>query len=212
VAAAAEVVLAGLVVLGHNLWHVVPNEVPILLVAGWVSLRLRRLGWRGVGLVRPRSWLRTVAWAVGIAAAVQGFGLLVLDPLLERTFGRAADLSEFRPLVGNLRLTLAGLAVVWTFAAFGEELVYRGYLMSRAADAGDRSPGAWVASLGLVVVLFAVAHAYKGAPGMIDSGLSALVLGTAYIRSGRNLWLPILTHGLIDTFALALVYTGAVAV
>ena len=27
--------------------------------------------------------------------------------------------------------------LVWTFAAFGEEIGYRGYLLNRAADAGD---------------------------------------------------------------------------
>jgi membrane protease YdiL (CAAX protease family) len=190
--AAGEVVLAALVVLGHNLWHVVPNEVPILLAAGWVSLRLRGLGWRAVGLNRPRSWPRTLLWASAIAAAVQAVGIFVLDPLLERAFRPPADLSELRPLVGNLPLALAGLLVVWTFAAFGEELVYRGYLMSRAADVGNGTRGAWACSLALVVALFGVAHAYT------------------YILSGRNLWLPILTHGLIDTIGLALIYLGAV--
>jgi hypothetical protein len=140
----------------------------------------------------------------------QALGVLVLDPLLERLFHRGQDLSGFAPLVGNARLALLFLAAIWSFAAFGEELVYRGYLMNRAADLAGRSRAAWGASLALVALLFGLAHSYKGAPGMIDSGLSALVLGGAYLASGRNLWLPILAHGLIDTFGLALVFSGLV--
>lgn len=210
VRAGAELSLAILVVLGHNVWQVLPNEVPVLFVLGWISLRFRGQGWRSIGFVRPRRWRRTLLWAAAIAVTLQGLGLLVLDPLLERVFQRGADLSGLRPLVGNPKLALLALVVIWTFAAFGEELVYRGYLMDRAADLGGRTPRAWTISLLLVAVLFGLGHFYKGAPGMVDSAVSGLVLGTAYLRSGRNLWLPILIHGLSDTIALLLVVAGRV--
>jgi membrane protease YdiL (CAAX protease family) len=42
--------------------------------------------------------------------------------------------------------TGASLAIVWTFAAFGEEMGYRGYLLTRAADLGNRTAWAyWIA-------------------------------------------------------------------
>ena len=208
IVAAAELLLASLVVVGHNVWQVLPNEVPVLLAAGWISLRLRGRGWGSVGLARPESWARAWLWAAALAASLQVFGLLVLDPLLTRSFGQTSDLSSFRPLVGNPGLALVALVVIWTLAAFGEELVYRGYLMNRAADVGDRSRPAWAFSLLVVVLLFGVGHFYKGVPGMIDSASSALVLGVAYLASGRNLWLPILTHGLVDTIGLVIVYLG----
>ena len=44
--------------------------------------------------------------------------------------------------------------------------------------------------------------------GIIDSGFAGLVLGAAYLWSGRNLWVTILAHGFIDTFALVAVYLG----
>jgi hypothetical protein len=36
-----EVLLGAAIVIGHNVFHVVPNEVPILVVLGLISIRLR---------------------------------------------------------------------------------------------------------------------------------------------------------------------------
>ncbi|MGE5693406.1 MAG: CPBP family intramembrane glutamic endopeptidase [Candidatus Zixiibacteriota bacterium] len=65
----------------------------------------------------------------------------------------------------------------WTLAAFGEEMVYRGYLLNRAADLGNRVPFAWAAGLFLTSIMFAFGHYYQGVTGMVDTGIFALFLG-----------------------------------
>ena len=50
---AAELMLATFIVIGHNVYHIVPNEVPILFVLGLLSLRLRDGGWGAMGLGGP---------------------------------------------------------------------------------------------------------------------------------------------------------------
>lgn len=60
----------------------------------------------------------------------------------------------------------------------------------------------------VVAVLFGFGHYYKGPAGVVDSTWSGLVLGSAYLLSGRNLWMPILAHGISDTAAVVLVFTG----
>ena len=37
--------LGGAIVIAYNVFHVIPNEVPILFVIGLISLRLRDGGW-----------------------------------------------------------------------------------------------------------------------------------------------------------------------
>src|SRR5215208_1629525 len=74
------------------------SEVPFLLLLGWVSLRLRGVGWRGVGLKRPASWGRTVLLGAAAGTAFQFFGTYVLEPLIVRLTGNPVDLSQF----GNL--------------------------------------------------------------------------------------------------------------
>jgi hypothetical protein len=46
---ASEVLLGAVIVIGHNVFHVLPNEVPILFVLGLVSVRFRDGGWSAIG-------------------------------------------------------------------------------------------------------------------------------------------------------------------
>ena len=103
---------------------------------------------------------------------------------------------------------IVALLLVWTFAAFGEEIAYRGYLLTRAADIGRRSVAAYWIGIVLVSILFGYGHYYKGASGVIDSGVAGLILGTAYMLAGRNLWASILAHGFIDTFGIIDAFFG----
>ena len=57
-------------------------------------------------------------------------------------------------------------------------------------------------------ILFGSGHYYKGPSGIIDSGIAGLILGTAYMVAGRNLWASILTHGMIDTFEVIDAFFG----
>lgn len=205
---ALEFLLGAAIVIGHNVYKVVPNEVPILFVLGWLSVRLRDGGWKALGLARPKSWKVTLGIALAVAAARILLGEVV-EPLAARLFhSSTTDTSGFDPITGNLKLALFYLLVVWTFAAFGEELSYRGYLLTRAADVGRRSAVAyWIAVL-LVSALFGIGHYWKGPAGMVDSGMAGLLLGGAYLLSRRNLWVPILAHGFIDTFGIVVLYFG----
>ena len=103
---------------------------------------------------------------------------------------------------------MLGLGLVWTFAAFGEEMGYRGYLMTRAADVGNRSRLAYTAALVASSVLFGYGHYYKGPAGILQSTVSGLILGGAYLLSRKNLWVSVLAHGCADTIAIAAVFFG----
>lgn len=209
--AGAELLLAAVLIAGANLFDVVPvSETPWLVLIGWLSLRRRRLGWSAVGLRRPASWRSTIAWAAVAAVVLQTASEFLIEPLAEALTGQPTDLSSFRSLVGNLPETLVMLALVWTFAAFGEEMAYRGYVLERAATLGHRSPAAYVASVVVVSVLFGIGHYYQGPSGVIGSTFSGLFFGGLYLATGRNLWLPILAHGFSDTIGLALIYLGLV--
>ncbi len=205
---ALEATLAVAIVLGHNLLHVLPNEVPILLVLGLLSLRVRDGGFAVLGLRRVPAWGRVVVIAVLAAALRIALGDLVIDPLTSQYWPPAAAPAGADTLTGDPLRALLVLLFVWVFAAFGEEFGYHGYLLTRIADIGRRSPTAWRLGVVLVAVVFGLGHAYKGPAGVIDSGVAGLILGAAYLASGRTLWTCILAHGLIDTVAVVLVYLG----
>jgi len=75
-------------------------------------------------------------------------------------------------------------------------------------DIGRQSEAAWLGALVISAVLFGFGHYYKGPAGILDSGVAGLILGGAYLLSGRVLWTAILAHGFIDTFGVMALYLG----
>jgi membrane protease YdiL (CAAX protease family) len=204
-----ELALGVFLVLGHNIFHILPNEVPVLFVLGWISLRLRNGGWKYAGLTRPESWWKTVALAI-LAAGILLLGSeVVVEPIAHRIWPEPEHVSHvIQSGASGWTQALVALLIVWTFASFGEELSYRGYLLTRAADVFGRSNLAYWAAMIVVSVLFGFGHYYKGPSGVLDSMYSGLVLGGAFLLSGRNLWTPILAHGIADTVAVFVVFMG----
>jgi len=184
------------------------SKTAYLLLFGWISLWVRKLRWRDVGLSRFRNWKTTLGLGIVAGLLLEGFELFVSQPILVRLLGKQPNLEDFRPLIGNLKLTLISLVFAWTFAAFGEEMVYRGYLMNRVADLLNRTRRAWIISLIVVHVAFGLAHAYQGWTGIIDEGLMGLLLGVIYLRTGRNLAVPIIAHGVSDSIDFVLIFLG----
>ena len=76
-----ELAIGSFIVIGHNVFHLVPNEVPILFVLGILSIRLREGSFRAIGLGRPRTWWPTILIALGTAVAVIAIGQFVTEPL-----------------------------------------------------------------------------------------------------------------------------------
>jgi membrane protease YdiL (CAAX protease family) len=208
IVSAAELALGAAIILGHNIFRVLPNEVPILFVLGWLSLRIRNGGLSAIGLKRPPSWLRIVLIALGAAALRLLLGEYVIEPFTAMYWPAQKAAAGAEQITGNLGAAAVALLFVWTFAAFGEEIVYRGYLLTRAADLGARSTVAYVLAVLLTSVLFGYGHYYKGPAGIVDSGVAGLILGAAYLLAGRNLWACILAHGFIDTVAVVAVFLG----
>jgi membrane protease YdiL (CAAX protease family) len=204
-----EILLGAFVVVGHNVLRILPNEVPILFALFWVSFRLRDGGWSVVGLRRPKSWTKVLVMAFIAAFILQAGSQFLIQPIAHRIWPEPEHVSSLlRP--GNLgcEAALRLLAIVWTFAAFGEELGYRGYVLNRAADLGNRSRFAFIAAMIFVAVLFGLGHFYKGPAGVADSTYSGLVLGSVYLLAGRNLWAPFFAHGISDTAAVFAVFMG----
>jgi CAAX protease family protein len=189
--------------------HLIPvSKTPFLLILGWISLRIRGLRWRDVGLARYRSWNATLVAGLAAGIIMELIELYLSQPLLMRITGTPPDLSDFAALRGNPKLLALGLSLAWTLAAFGEEMVWRGYLMNRVAGLGNRTRTAWIISLVLVNSVFGLAHSYQGVTGIIDEGFMGLLLGVVYLATGCNLAVPIVAHGVGDSIDLLLLFLG----
>lgn len=204
----AELIIALLITVAYLADFIPLSATPFLLLLGWLSLWLRGIGWRAVGLKRPARWRQALLLGIAVGVGYQFFSLYALEPLIVRLTGKAIDLRQFAQIEGNVFAFFVFLVLVWTLAAFGEELVHRGYLMNRVAEAAGGSSMAWAVSLVVVSVFFGVAHLYQGISGVVTSMLAGLVYGALYLSTGRNLWAPIIAHGVFDTVAFLLIFWG----
>ncbi len=182
---------------------------PTLMVLGWLSLLLRRIGWKGIGMGKPAmGWTRTLIWGVVGGVLADSLSTWVVGPTVQHFTGSLPDVSSFRALTGNVSRSLLMLTIGWTFAAFGEEIIFRGYLCNRLTDVVGNSRAGWTLALAFSSVFFGLLHSYQGVSGMIDVSISGALFGFGYYLSGRNLWVAILMHGIADTIGVVKFYFG----
>jgi membrane protease YdiL (CAAX protease family) len=188
--------------------HIFFSKVPWLFLMAWISLRWRGLGWRDVGLARPANWRRTIVIGILGGVGIELLELFVTQPLLVNLFHKMPDLSELDGLRGSWKLLLLGLALTWTLAAFGEEMVYRGYLMNRVAGLFRNPKVAWTISLIVVSFVFGLGHIGQGITGQVENMIDGALLAVIFLATGCNLWAAVIAHGLTDTIDLVLLYLG----
>jgi uncharacterized protein len=189
-------------------WHhfIIPSKVPYLFAIAWVSLRLRHLRWRDVGFRLYQNWRTTLLIGVAAGVAIELLELFFTQPLLVRITGEMPDLSAFSRVSGNLRWLVISLALTWTLFAFGEEMVFRGYLMSRIAGLFGQGRRGWTVALMTASLVFGLSHFRQGITGVTENFLDGLILGTLYWRLGGNLAVPIVAHGVTDTIDFLLLF------
>ena len=170
------------------------------------------VGWRDIGMARPSSWLKTTLLGVGalvvfiIAGNVIGAAIqyLVAPDLA------AADKSNYNPLVGNLPLLIIMVSAAWTTVAFGEEMLFRGFLTNMLAEVFPHSKARWAFALVGSSLVFGLAHFSWGLAGIIETIIFGFIMGFVYLRSGRNLWVTIIAHGIANTVSFILIYSGVI--
>jgi membrane protease YdiL (CAAX protease family) len=186
--------------------HIFLTKILYLLPLAWLSLRLRGLRWRDVGFRVYRNWGITLTLGVVAGVAIELLELFATQPFLARLTGAMPDLSEFDRVAGSVKWLSVSLASTWTLFAFGEELIYRGYLMNRiAALIGDTRRGRLIALI-FTSLVFGLAHFGQGITGVIENVIDGMILGSLYLAFGRSLAIPIIAHGVTDTMDFLLIF------
>lgn len=200
-----EFLIGSGIVIAHHVFHVLPNILPILCALGLVSFLLREHSWGAMGLSVPESWVKTVLWALEAAALQIVLSAFVVKPVGAYFLTPSNAPSPIPHIAGNINGTLRYLGFVWAFALFAE-VGFRGFLLNRAADSGTRTTTAYWIGMVLVAALFGCQSYDQGLLSMIDTAVTGLILGAAYLVTRRNLWVSIFANGFIQTFAVVAVW------
>jgi CAAX protease family protein len=91
-------------------------------------------------------------------------------------------------------------------AGWAEETVFRGYLFDRFGSLFGRSVPANLLTLLLATVIFASLHYQQGTAGVINAGITGLIIGAIYLVNGRKLWTLMFAHASFDLTAALMIY------
>jgi membrane protease YdiL (CAAX protease family) len=193
---------------------------PLILGCVWFTplwARRQRGGDRGPAPERaaPQVWSAGRTALVCLAATLLFFTFKLFvspafDGLAETYLGgdRLAQTREYAFLRGDPEAFAQWLALIWLFAALGEEVFFRGLLLSRLETAFGDGFAACFLAVALQAAAFAFHHFESGPVAVVQSLASGLYLGVCYVLAGRRLVPVIVAHGLWDSFGLTMLFLG----
>lgn len=179
----------------------------IVLIASWVEYRkgtFKSLGFQ-------RSHLKLIPLLViapTLAAVIFALYWFVLIPVVTNLTGQPMDFSLFETYKGDLKAVMILFPFIWVSAAFGEEIVFRGYLMRQFTKFFGNGKVSLILNITLLGVLFGWIHLYQGISGQIVTGIIGMIFATIFHFRKNDLWFNIALHGFVDTIALVLIYIG----
>lgn len=188
-------------------WLGFPYNIPVICLTIIVAYLIVKRPLVQLGMQKIHQPLRFLLLGLGIAVAAELLMDWIVQPLINLLFNEPPDYSYFNKLEGNTALFQKYLLFTWLSAAFGEEILFRGFLFDQLNRA--LPPNKWRNIVVLVssALLFAFAHGYEGPAGIAVTACWALLFGIIYLKT-KNIWLVILVHGLIDSLFLLLAYYG----
>ena len=77
------------------------SKTPYLFLLGWLSIRLRGLRWKDVGLTVNQPFLKLLAIGTVVGIGMEALELFATQPLLTKLLHQGPDLHELQRLVGN---------------------------------------------------------------------------------------------------------------
>ncbi len=163
-------------------------------------IRRRGLSWADLGLRRPKNIWVTLAQAT-LTFIGTGVVLYFAYQFAGLYFEKAeTTVSRFGDMEGNLPLYLWWVLLGWVCGGFFEEMLFRGFLLTRIEAIFDWR---WLSTAIAIVIqaaIFGLVHFYyQGAFGALTIFAAASFIGLCYVLFGRNLWPLILSHGILDT-------------
>ncbi|MCW8980378.1 MAG: CPBP family intramembrane metalloprotease [Altibacter sp.] len=148
-----------------------------------------------------------------VHAPLVAFGLFILYvfaivPGIEMLTGVPIDYSSMNQLKGNLSVTIVWVLIVWATAAFGEEIIFRGYLMRQFVKFFGDSKISIVLNIVLVTGFFGLMHSQQGITGQLVTWIIGALIALIFYLRKYDLWFVIAVHGFFNTIALVCIYLG----
>ncbi|MCA0932729.1 CPBP family intramembrane metalloprotease [Lutimonas saemankumensis] len=179
------------------------NVLMLLLI--WLGNTLRGRQWADFGLtfgrVTSKEGIRVfsrslLVFVLGISAYILGtFMMSQISGMPE-----SADMSNYTYL-NNIFMLILTLCGVYIVSSFGEEVIYRAFLINRFTELGLDSTFGKILAVIFSSIIFGLVHFEWGPTGIVSTAMMGLVMGIFYLKY-KNLWILVLAHAYMDTLLL----------
>lgn len=186
----------------------------LMLLYVWTGLKLRGESWKDFGLT-----IKSLSWKEGFKVfllsllvfvlAVTGF--IIGSIIMANITGipENADMSGYAYLQNNFGMLLVTLGGVFIVSSFGEEVIYRAFLINRITELGQNTTKATIIAVILSSIIFGLIHYDWGPMGIVQTGFMGLALGICYIKLKKRLWIMVLAHAYLDTILMIQLYLAS---
>ena len=120
-----------------------------------------------------------------------------------------ADMSSYEFLKGNPGMLVLTLMGVYIVSSFGEEVIYRAFLINRISELGLDGKTGRVITLIISATIFGLAHYSWGPMGIVQTGFMGLALGICYLWFKKRLWYLVIAHAYMDTILMVQLYLAS---
>lgn len=172
-------------------------------------LECKRKAFSALGFYREKFNAKNLL----LIAPLTAFGLFVfyvaiLVPIIEMITGNPIDLSQLNNLEGDLPTTLTWLVIIWITAAFGEEIIFRGFLMRQFVKFFGENKISLVMNILICCSFFGFMHWQQGITGQLVAGFTGATLAVIFYLRKYDLWFNIMVHGFFNTLGIFSFYFG----
>ena len=186
----------------------------VMLTMVWAGLKIRGQNWQDFGLSFKTVSLKEALKIFLLSLLVFVLALLgfILGSIIMANITgipQGADLSGYDYLKDNIVMLIITLCGVYVVSSFGEEVIYRAFLINRISELGLNSRKGRIIAVVLSAIVFGFVHYSWGPMGIVQTGFMGLALGLCYIYMKRRLWILILAHAYMDTILIVQIYLAS---
>lgn len=181
--------------------------ISFLIVITYLSWDKNRASkFKSIGFKANQTWLKLILTCLIIGIVIEISFQIIVNPILENVTDSKIDLSAYENLRGNIPNYLFMILVGWIVGGFIEEILFRGFLITRISR--YFKPDLLGDIIGVIItsLAFGYSHMYQDWSGVFSTGLISIVFGIIYLKSGKNIWYTIFTHGFVNMTGLTIIY------
>ena len=188
----------------------ITNIVMLSLI--WLGIKLRGDSLDSIGLSFKKASISNIVWTFLKSIPIFVFAAIafIFVPIVMASIvgvQSGADMTKYNYMQGNLPMLLFSLSGVYIVSSMGEEVVYRGFLITRLQTLfGGEGKIAVFSALILSSMIFGLAHFEWGLTGIVQTAFMGAAFGIAFLLTKRRLWPLILAHAYMDTLLFVQLY------